>query len=85
MKEFTVELPEPVEYPSGEKEWSFAGNASDGWVNRDENGIVTFDLAEDNGSMDGLPTVAEGRVPAELVRQFAEALLAALASDAREG
>lgn len=72
-----IELPEVDAYPHGEIEWGFASQGSDGWVNLDK-GVITFDLAEDDGGeTDGLPTVAEGRVPADLVKPFATALLAA--------
>lgn len=72
-----IELPEVDAYPHGEIEWGFASQGSDGWVNLDK-GVITFDLAEDDGGeTDGLPTVAEGRVPADLVKPFASALLAA--------
>ena len=72
-----IELPEVDAYPHGEIEWGFASQGSDGWVNLYK-GVITFDLAEDDGGeTDGLPTVAEGRVPADLVKPFASALLAA--------
>ncbi len=79
-----VELPEGRLFEtSGEREWEFGAQWSEGYVNREASsgGGVTFDLARDTPEateMGGYPTCAEGFVPDELIEQFAAALLAGL-------
>ncbi|MBS4102432.1 hypothetical protein [Tsukamurella paurometabola] len=71
-----IDLPAPNTYPSGEKEWSFATQDEDGWVNLDK--VLEFSLARYSDEFDGYLSFAEGVLELEFAEQFGLALLAAV-------
>lgn len=71
------DFPAPNTYPSGEKEWEFATQHEDGYVNL-EDGVLTFSLARYSDPHSEHMDCADGQMTLGFAEQFGLALLAAV-------